>query len=109
MDQAELIRRLQKRDKKALASLYDCYAASLNGMIIQIVERKDVADEILQEAFIKVWDESDTFDPAKSNCFSWIFAICCQLAADKIGEEQYKLAKNKLKNLLHFNNHLPNG
>ncbi len=109
MDQAELIRRLKQRDKMALAILYDCYAAPLNGMLIQMVERKEVGEEILQDVFIKVWDEIDTYEPAKSTLFIWMFRICCQLAADKIGLKKYMPAKNNLKNLLILNTRRKNG
>ena len=44
--------RLQNGDQQAFSYLYDNYAAALNGIIYRMVENRELAEDILQEAFV---------------------------------------------------------
>ena len=49
----ELVMLLQSRDQQAFSYLYDNYSAALNGIIYRMVENRELAEDILQEAFVK--------------------------------------------------------
>ena len=60
-----LIDRIKAGDKNALFALYDKYAAALFGVIVRMCKDKEVAEDILQESFIKIWEKIQSYDPAK--------------------------------------------
>ena len=76
----ELIR---NQDQTGLAQLYDEYASPLLGIIIRIVKNKELAEEILQQTMLKVWNKISLYDPDKSNLFTWIAKIARNTAIDK--------------------------
>jgi DNA-directed RNA polymerase specialized sigma24 family protein len=52
----ELVVLLQRQDQTAFSYLYDNYSAALNGIIYRMVEEHHLAEDILQEAFLKIWN-----------------------------------------------------
>src|SRR5207253_4702565 len=68
----ELVILLQNRDQKAFSYLYDNYAAALNGVIYRMVENRELAEDILQEAFIKIWNNFSNYDSLKGRLFTWM-------------------------------------
>lgn len=89
IDEPTLIVRLKQKDKYALSYLYDHYASALNGVIIRIIKAEDVAEEVLQDVFLKVWDKIDTYDPDKGKLFTWILNIARNLAIDKLRSKEF--------------------
>lgn len=81
--QLQLVTRVKNRDRAALETLYDQYSGALYGAILRIIRQQDLADEILQDAFLKFWDKIDTYDPAKGRLFTWMLNVARNLAIDK--------------------------
>ena len=79
----QLMDRVVARDGDALESLYDRYAATVMGVIFRIVKNRDEAEELVQEAFWRVWRQCHGFDPDSGSFYSWLFAISRNLALDK--------------------------
>ena len=71
----ELITRLGKRDPLALDYLYDHYAGALYSIVLRIVRNEDVAEEVLQDVFLKIWDRVSTYDSSKGRLFTWMLNI----------------------------------
>ena len=80
----DLMRRISFKDRKAYAALYEATAGILYGSILRIVKRRDVADDILQDVFIRIWEKIDTFDPAKGSPMSWIRSIARNRSLDEL-------------------------
>lgn len=74
---------LKSRNKSSLDYLYDHYSAALYGVISRIISNEDVAEEILQDAFLRIWDRIDNYDAAKGRLFTWMLNIARNLAIDK--------------------------
>lgn len=91
-----LISRLFKKDQQAFSYLYDNYAAALNGVIYRIVQDESIAEDILQEAFIKIWNNFASYDKTKGKLFTWIINIARNLAIDHTRSKGFK---NQQKNL----------
>ena len=70
-------------DAEALEVLYNRYALAVMGLIMRIVEDRGEAEELVQEAFWRVWNRSDAFNPQKGNFTNWLFTISRNLALDK--------------------------
>jgi RNA polymerase sigma factor (sigma-70 family) len=75
--------RLKNRERAALETLYDQYSGALYGAILRIIRQQDLADEILQDAFLRFWDKIDTYDSSKGRLFTWMLNVARNLAIDK--------------------------
>jgi RNA polymerase sigma factor (sigma-70 family) len=87
-----LIEKLKSRDEKALSLLYDKYAAALYGMILKIVKREELAEDVLQESFIKIWSSISQYDASRGRLFTWMLNICRNHAIDKIRSGAYRVS-----------------
>jgi len=86
----ELVILLQNKDQKAFSYLYDNYAAALNGVIYRMVENRELAEDILQEAFIKIWNNFSNYDNLKGRLFTWMLNITRNLTIDTLRSKGYK-------------------
>jgi RNA polymerase sigma factor (sigma-70 family) len=55
----------------------------LFGAIIRIVKKEEVAEEVLQDVFLKIWDRFSSYDPAKGKLFTWMVNVARNQAIDK--------------------------
>ncbi len=78
-----LVKRLRERDKEALAYLYDHYSGALFGTIVRILRSEELAAEVLQDGFLKVWENIGKYDAGKGRLFTWMLNIFRNLAIDK--------------------------
>lgn len=79
----ELVSGLRSRNKSSLDYLYDHYSAALYGVISRIITNEDVAEELLQDAFLRIWNRIDNYDATKGRLFTWMLNIARNLAIDK--------------------------
>ena len=79
-----IVELLQERDEKAISLLYDNYADTLYGVAYKVVKDEDLAQDIIQESFVKIWKKSDSYDPTKAKLFTWLFRITRNTAIDKL-------------------------
>jgi RNA polymerase sigma factor (sigma-70 family) len=86
----ELIHLLKNRDQTAFAYLYDNYSAALFGVIYKILENRELAEDVLQEAFIKIWNNFSNYDIFKGRLFTWMLNITRNLTIDTIRSKGYK-------------------
>lgn len=89
----ELIMLLRNEDKNAFSYLYDNYAAALNGIIMRMVEDNQLAEDILQEAFLKIWNNFKQYDNSKGRLFTWMINITRNLTIDTLRSKGYKKQK----------------
>nr|WP_299388462.1 RNA polymerase sigma factor [Allomuricauda sp.] len=75
---------LAEKDDKAISLLYDNYGDTLYGVAYKVVKDEDLAQDILQESFIKIWKKADTYDASKAKLFTWLFRITRNTAIDKL-------------------------
>lgn len=74
---------LKAHDRSALEYLYDHYSGALYGVVSRIIKKEEVAEEVLQDAFLKIWDKIENYDPAKGKLFTWMLNLARNLAIDK--------------------------
>lgn len=75
---------MEKGDKTALNLLYEYYSDSLYGVILQVTNNEEVAQDALQETFIKVWKNAKKYDSKKAKLFTWLYRIARNTAIDKL-------------------------
>lgn len=90
IEQNELVARLKNKDKEALSYLYDYYSAALYGAIVRIVNDEKVAEEVLQDAMMKIWDKIGAYDAKKGRLFTWMLNLCRNLSIDKLRSREIK-------------------
>jgi RNA polymerase sigma-70 factor, ECF subfamily len=71
-------------DQGAFRSLYDATAARLFAICLRIVRDRTFAEDALQEAYLRIWERSRQFDPARGNALAWIIGITRNHAIDLI-------------------------
>jgi RNA polymerase sigma-70 factor (ECF subfamily) len=86
-----LVQRLRDRDEAAMTIFYDKYSAALYGVIFRIVKKEEIAEDVLQEAMVKIWHSFGSYDADKGRLFTWVMNVCRNLAIDKIRSRQYRV------------------
>src|SRR6478609_8576061 len=89
IEEAALIKLLRSGNSKGLTLLYDNYSAALFGIIIRIVKENAVAEDVLQESFLKIWKNFSKYDETKGRLFTWIVNISRNTAIDKIRSSEF--------------------
>ena len=79
-----IVRLLEKGDKTALNLLYANYADSLYGVILKVTNNEELAQDALQETFVKVWKNAKKYDSKKAKLFTWLYRIAKNTAIDKL-------------------------
>lgn len=86
----DLIHRLQAQDKSVVGELYDQYSDTLYGIVLRIVQQEALAQDVLQESFVKIWKNGHKYDSSKGTLFTWMLNICRNTAIDKTRSANYK-------------------
>ncbi len=86
----DLVSKLKQKDQQAFSYLYDNYAGALNGVICKMVQKTDVAEDILQEAFVKIWNNITQYDASKGRLFTWMINLTRNLTIDTLRSKSYK-------------------
>lgn len=71
-------------DRAAFARLYDATAAKIYGVVLTIVKRRDLTDDIVQDVYVKVWQRAADYDPARASPVTWLVAIARNRALDEV-------------------------
>jgi RNA polymerase sigma-70 factor (ECF subfamily) len=89
-----LLSRVALGDRAAFRSLYDATSASLLGVAIRIVNRRDRAEDVLQDAFVNVWHRAGTYSAAASQPMTWLTAIVRNRALDVLRSETVRVTES---------------
>jgi RNA polymerase sigma-70 factor, ECF subfamily len=87
-----LLQRIVARDTAALADLYDRHSRLLFGLILRIVRNRAEAEEILQEAFVRVWKRAETYDTRLGEPLPWIVRLARNVAIDRLRARRSRAA-----------------
>ncbi|HEY2018384.1 MAG TPA: sigma-70 family RNA polymerase sigma factor [Bryobacteraceae bacterium] len=79
---AELIAHLQRHEATALAELYDRYGRLVHSQILRVVHDTGIAEDLVQETFLRVWNRVEFFDGHKGTIVPWLLAIARNRAID---------------------------
>ena len=69
-------------DRQALRLLYDLTSAKLFGVCLRISQDREVAEDLLQDVYLKVWNRAGRFDASKASPITWLCAIARNTAID---------------------------
>lgn len=83
-NQTELLRRSAKNDQLAFKQLYEETSPKLYSLVLRIMSTKSVAEEVLQESYLKIWRKADSYDPTKGSVIGWMTVITRNTAFDTL-------------------------
>jgi len=81
---------LTRGDRQAFSVIYNAYSSALYGVIARIITNEEAAADLLQEAFIKIWNSRANYDPSRGRLFTWLLNIARNTAIDTTRSKQYK-------------------
>lgn len=81
---ADLIGRVAQGEARALEVLYDRYSSVVFSFALRIVADRELAEEILQEAFFRAWQQGSNFSPGRGTFITWLLSITHNLSIDEI-------------------------
>lgn len=88
--QDEVLRLLRARDQRGVSLLFYHYGGALMAIITPIVPQRELADELLHDVLLKIWDKIDTYDADKSRLFTWMARLTRNAAIDLVRSKAYR-------------------
>lgn len=86
----ELLARCALGDRQAFEQLYRASSAQLFGLALRIVRQQDLASEVLQEAFVKIWQRAGDFRPDLARASTWMGTIVRNQAIDRLRRQAHQ-------------------
>lgn len=79
----ELVRRVTLREEAAIRKLYDCYSVLVYSVARHVLADDGLAEDVLQEIFLQLWRNPDSFDPARGSLSTWLTVLARHRAIDR--------------------------
>jgi RNA polymerase sigma-70 factor (ECF subfamily) len=83
-DVASLLAHVAQRDVEALGELYRVCAPTLLGVAMRVTRKREWAEDVLQDGFIKIWRFARSYDPDRSSAMTWMATIVKNQALDHL-------------------------
>ncbi|MBC7913081.1 MAG: sigma-70 family RNA polymerase sigma factor [Pyrinomonadaceae bacterium] len=90
LSETELIMAIRQKSKIGSEALYDMYSASLFGVIVRIVQDQELAEDLLQDTFVKIWNSFESYDETKGRLFTWMVNLARNLSVDKLRSKDFR-------------------
>jgi RNA polymerase sigma-70 factor (ECF subfamily) len=78
----ELVLFIKSKSEYGFNILYEKYSGALYGILFKFVRRSEIADDLLQDTFVKIWKHIESFDEQKGTLFTWMLNIARNQAID---------------------------
>ena len=91
-----LVERFRQKDVAAFEKLHEMYSENICGVINTIVRDEDLAQEICQDVFVKIWNNAKSYNDSKGRFFTWILNVARNAAIDKVRSKSFKNSKKNL-------------
>jgi RNA polymerase sigma-70 factor (ECF subfamily) len=96
-DDGDLAKRLQRREAAALGELYDRYGKLAYSLIYRVVRDSGVAEDLVQETFLRVWNRVQGFDAERGGLGPWLLAVARNRAIDYVRSSGGKMARGAME------------
>src|SRR5262245_47014101 len=81
---SSLLASVARRDEAAFERLYEATSAKLYGVVVRILKRQDLAEEVIQDAYVKIWNSAGQFNSSLSSPITWMVSIARNRAIDVV-------------------------
>lgn len=104
MTQDDLLILIANKDEKAFTHMYNMYSKSLFAVISNLVKEHEEAEDVLQEVFVKIWKNIDSYNETKGRFYTWILNIARNSAIDKLRSKGFNNSRKNLSsdNFVHL-------
>lgn len=92
---AALVMAVSRYDQDALAEAYRRHAGAVFGLARRLLNDGTLAEEIVQEVFVRLWNDPDKFDPARGSLRSYLLAQCHGRSVDLLRSESSRRAREE--------------
>lgn len=80
----DLVQRIRSGDRDALGELYDRYASVALAVGVRVLQDRELAEDVVHDAFVAVWEKMDRFDDARGSLRSWLLTVVRNRAIDRL-------------------------
>jgi RNA polymerase sigma-70 factor (ECF subfamily) len=87
-----LLALVARGDRDAFARLYDLYAGPAYSLALRVVRDRDLAADVVQEAFLAIWNQASKFDSSRGQPSTWILTVTHHKAVDTVRREERRRA-----------------
>lgn len=85
-----LVRLIRERHPEGAKALYHMYSSSLYGVIYRIINDEDLSEDILQNCFIKIWQNFELYDENRGRLYTWMLNIARNMAIDHRRSKEFR-------------------
>jgi RNA polymerase sigma factor (sigma-70 family) len=96
LSEAEMAEGLKTHDQQVFVKIYEAFSPALYGSIINFVKDKELAENLLQDVFVKAWNCSAQFDASKGGLFIWMYKISRNICIDYSRSKRHRINKLSL-------------
>jgi RNA polymerase sigma-70 factor, ECF subfamily len=86
-------------DRDRFAELYRATSLKLYGIVFRILRQQELAEDVLQDVYVRIWDHAADYDPAKASAIAWMAAIARNRSLDEIRRRGLAIASDDLTKL----------
>ena len=86
----QIVEMLHQNDRKVISIIYDKYAPALYGVVLRIVRSEEIAKDVMQDSFLKIWKNGQQYNSSKGTLFTWLLNIARNTAIDKIRSANFR-------------------
>lgn len=84
---SNLLQRVATGDRSAFAKVYEATAPKLLGTVLRILNNRGWAEEVVHDAYIKIWQKAGQFDASKASAITWMVTIARNSAIDELRKQ----------------------
>lgn len=96
------------RDQQAFADLYAASSAKLFGVVLRILRDREQASEVLQEAYLRIWQHAADYRPDKGSPMTWMITVARNRALDRRRGRRPELPLDEIGELEDLSDDRPN-
>jgi RNA polymerase sigma-70 factor (ECF subfamily) len=97
---AALVVAVGRWDQDALAEVYRRHAGAVFALASRVLVDRTLAEEVVQEVFLRLWDHPDRFDPERGSLRSYLLAVCHGRSVDIVRSESSRRAREERQHRL---------
>ena len=90
-----LINQLKKKDQDSFSKLYELYAAAIYGVILKVCRSEELAQEVLQDTFLTVWEKANLYKEEKASFYTWMYRIARNKSLNAIRGSEKHIIQNE--------------
>jgi len=95
LDDASLVAAVARSDELALQELYQRHGAAVYGLARRVLVDPDRAEEVVQEVFLRLWNDPERFDPARGALRSYVLAQVHGRSVDLVRAESARRGREE--------------